>query len=164
MTPKSVPLKEYHCMSTPLVISANMLGPWQAQPTTQVQHQQQNYIPKTHIQQIPQQQHQVIATEPQLNLSQQSTSQQQAPYIQPTGMKSRHARSPKQTTGTTRYVKPTVVVYQHSRPPTMMTAQPRCFKCGEAGYMKLQCRYKEPIMCRSCEKLGHKSKFCVLFK
>ena len=48
MTPKSVPLEECHCMSTPLVTSANMLGPWQAQPTTQVQHQQQNYIPETH--------------------------------------------------------------------------------------------------------------------
>ena len=164
MTPKSVPLEECHYMSTPLVTSANMLGPWQAPSTTQVQHQQQIYIPESHIQQIPQQQHQVIATGPQLNLSQPSTSKQQAPYVQPTGMKSRHARSSRQTAGTTRYVNPTVPVYQHSRPPTMMTAQPRCFKCGEAGHMKLQCRHKEPIMCRSCGKFGHKSKFCVLFK
>ena len=59
---------------------------------------------------------------------------------------------------------PNVPLFQHPKAPTMMTSQPRCFHCGEAGHMKLQCRHPAPLICNSCGKPGHKSKLCAIFQ
>ena len=36
-----------------------------------------------------------------------------------------------------------------------------CYNCGETNHKVQQCRYDSKIRCMKCDRLGHKSKFCV---
>jgi hypothetical protein len=145
---KMVPAEVQH-VPPPAVTVQQATG--QMQPVTgqvqQVTGHMQQYQPQTCFQQmpvqyVPQQQQQLVHT---AHYSPPVVGRPQAQGRTPR-MKPLQARSPRHGTGSTMYTNSTVPVYQHSRPPNMMSAQPRCYKCGEAGHMKLQCRHNEPIV------------------
>jgi len=40
------------------------------------------------------------------------------------------------------------------------SCQRGCYKCGENNHSSKNCRHEQPVVCRSCNKKGHKAKFC----
>ena len=54
--------------------------------------------------------------------------------------------------------------YQQRTPrPSKTTAQSNdrgCYNCGELNHISSNCRHGSRIRCHTCQKLGHKSKYC----
>ena len=50
------------------------------------------------------------------------------------------------------------VVQQNGHAAT--SRQRGCYKCGENNHSSKNCRHEQPVVCRSCNRKGHKAKFC----
>ena len=54
-------------------------------------------------------------------------------------------------------------VRQQSTKQRRSIDNPFCWFCGESGHLKDTCHHGKQVMCSTCNRSGHKAKFCHLY-